>query len=199
MDRMMLELFGVDRASEGVRFAGGTDRAIVRALLSKVGRAHEADAHVDRALEVYLRHLTNVVTTRPYRPIGDVARTVADCAERGACVGLATGNVRSGAQVKLRSAGLADVFSLDRGGYGCDGELRPDILRAAVERCGGARSECEVVVVGDTMHDVTAARAIGARVVGVGTSDEARSELRSANADAIVSACGVELVAAIFG
>jgi phosphoglycolate phosphatase-like HAD superfamily hydrolase len=55
------------------------------------------------------------------------------------------------------------------------------------------------VVVGDTDHDVRAGRAIGARVVGVAMDARARAELETAGADAIVDACGDDLVNAIFG
>jgi phosphoglycolate phosphatase-like HAD superfamily hydrolase len=54
-----------------------------------------------------------------------------------------------------------------------------------------------LVVVGDTRHDVEAGRAAGARVVGVATDEESRAELAAAGADAIVSACGEELVRAV--
>ena len=56
-----------------------------------------------------------------------------------------------------------------------------------------------VVVVGDTEHDVRAARAVGARVVGVAVSEGARAELLAAGADAIVRTCGDELVNAVLG
>ncbi len=55
------------------------------------------------------------------------------------------------------------------------------------------------MVVGDTEHDVRAARAIGARVVGVATDVAARDELRDAGADAIVGKCDEQLVAAVLG
>jgi phosphoglycolate phosphatase-like HAD superfamily hydrolase len=59
-------------------------------------------------------------------------------------------------------------------------------------------SDVRVVVVGDTEHDVRAGRAVGARVVGVAMSEEARLELVAAGADAIVRTCGDELVNAVW-
>jgi phosphoglycolate phosphatase len=193
-DRAMLRLHGLEAASLGVRFAGGTDHAIARALLRRAGVA-EDDAAVAAFLAAYLVELDDVLTTRRYRPVGDVHGTVAACRARGAIVGVGTGNVRPGAERKLRSAGVLDAFDLDRGGYGSDGEERASILRAAVARCAPAPSS--VVVVGDTEHDVQAARAIGARAVGVAATSAARIELAAAGADRIVDACGPDLVAAI--
>jgi phosphoglycolate phosphatase len=196
LDRAVAKLFGVAEATDGVRLAGGTDRALARALLRRV-EAEDSEAGVSALLEVYILELEDVLRGRRYRAIGDVARVVATCRERGAGVGIATGNVRRGASLKLGSAGLADVLDLERGGYGCDAEPRADVLRAAVRRCAG--EACEVVVVGDTEKDVAAARAIGARIVGVAISRSSRAELAAAGADAVVDTCGDELVRAVFG
>ena len=197
IDRAVHELFGVEGATTGVRLSGNTDRGIARALLVKLGVEEERHAReIDRILEAYVRHFEDVLKGRKYRPIGDVAGATQTLAEAGACVGLATGNVRHGARMKLTSAGVVHCFDLDKGGYGCDAELRPDVLRVAVERCGGGGGR-EVVVVGDTLHDVSAARAIGAKVVGVAMNDAARTELVAHGADVVVDDCGRAVVEAI--
>jgi len=197
MNRMMRELYGLESASTGVPFAGSTDKTIMRALFEKANLVLD-DASFDRALAAYLRCLQDEMTRRPYVAIGDVKATVEECARRGARVGIATGNVREGAAIKLASAGLADVFDLDRGGYGCDAEPRADIVRRAIARCSNEDSSVEVIVVGDTRHDVAAGRAVGARVVGVANTAESRRELEEAGADAIVDTCGPSLVERLF-
>jgi phosphoglycolate phosphatase len=191
LNRAMLELHGVERATEHVRVAGGTDPALARALLGRAGIPAD-DAAITRLLESYLRHLQDVLETRRYYPVGDVEGTVLALREREVRVGLATGNTRAGAAIKLASAGLLSTFSLDHGGFGSDAELRADIVRQAVSRC--APDGATVVVVGDTKHDVAAGRAVNARVVGVAASEEARAELAAAGADAIVDACGDALL-----
>jgi phosphoglycolate phosphatase-like HAD superfamily hydrolase len=193
MGRASRALYGADH-TEGMRFAGGTDRAIARTLLERANRPVEESA-IQELLDTYVEHLLDVLKTRKYQPIGEVARAVEVCTSRGACVGVATGNIRRGAQIKLSSAGLGDVFSLDRGGYGCDHELRAEVVRKGIERCGGGE---RVVVVGDTQQDVDAARAVGALVVGVAVNEATRRELEEAGADAIVDTCGDALVEAIF-
>jgi phosphoglycolate phosphatase len=200
----MRQLHDVEGATEGLRLAGGTDRALVRSMLVRFGVA-DADVVITRILAAYLVHLDAVLETRRYRPVGDVAGTVAALRARGAIVGVATGNVRDGARLKLASAGLSSVFELAMGGFGCDAELRAEIVRIAAERCvaathagSDANGTVDLVVVGDTEHDVRAARAVGARVVGVALSERARAELEAAGADAIVSACDAALVSAVF-
>lgn len=205
----MSELHAVEDATDGLRLAGGTDRALVRSMLerSRIGEGEGRDAAIAGVLEAYLVHLAAVLRTRRYRPVGDVAGTVATLRGRGVVVGVATGNTRGGARLKLASAGLSSVFDLAMGGFGCDAEPRAEIVRVAVERCvaGAAgtpgiadtRGGVDLVVVGDTEHDVRAARAVGARVVGVAATARARLELEAAGADAIVDACGEALVSAV--
>jgi phosphoglycolate phosphatase len=199
MDRAMRALFGVEEASLGIRFAGGTDRSIARTLLGKAGlRPDEVEANVPRFLEAYVSCLDEELARRRYRPIGDVAFAVTTLRARGACIGIGTGNVRAGARLKLRSAGLDALFDLERGGFGCDADHRPELLRVAVERCAPhVPRGAPVVVVGDTRHDVTAARAIGARVIGVAASLACREELLEAGADRIVDDCGGAVVEAL--
>jgi phosphoglycolate phosphatase-like HAD superfamily hydrolase len=197
LNRAMHALYGIERATEGMRVAGGTDLGLARGLLTRSGLEVDG-ASMQRLLDRYLEELGHVLTTtKQYRPIGDVAGCVAALRERGAVVGLATGNLREGARRKLTSAGIHACFDLALGGYGGDAELRAEIVRTAAARCG-AKDEDEVVVVGDTKFDVMAARAVGARCVGVAASAAARAELEAENV-AIVEACGDALVEAVLG
>lgn len=195
LGRAMQELHGTERATDGLRLAGGTDRALARTMLSRAGVAQD-DAAIAKVLSSYVAHLGRVLRDRRYRPIGAVSRVVAELRNRGAMVGLATGNVREGARLKLSSAGLESTFDLSFGGFGGDAELRSDIVRIAAGRCA-VDGTAKLVVVGDTEHDVRAGRAVGARVVGVAMDEPARAELAAAGADAIVGACGDELLAAV--
>jgi phosphoglycolate phosphatase-like HAD superfamily hydrolase len=109
--------------------------------------------------------------------------------ERGAAVGLGTGNVREGARLKLGRVGLFEHF--DFGGYGCDAEDRAEVIRIGAERgasaLGRTLSECRVVVIGDTPKDVAAAQAIGAECVGVATGSYSVDALLACGATAAFS------------
>jgi phosphoglycolate phosphatase-like HAD superfamily hydrolase len=197
LERAVKDLYALDRATEGVRVAGGTDRALARTMLRRAG-ASEDDQAIERLLDAYVVHLEAIVRDRRYFPIGDVTSAVAALRAGGAVVGLATGNMRRGARLKLASAGIAASFDLAQGAYGCEVEPRTELVRLAAERCGWTHTR-PVVVVGDTEHDVAAGRALGARVVGVATDDASRAELSAAGADAIVDTCGEALVRAALG
>lgn len=181
------EIFGRSDALEGVELGGMTDPLILRAGFEAVGASFDS-ARVDRVLEAYLRVLPAEVAASPgYRVLPGVAEAVHRLARRvGFAVGLGTGNVRRGAEIKLSRGGLASAFAF--GGFGCDHEDRAELLRAGAlrgaERLGRRLEECRVVAVGDTPRDVEAARAIGAECVCVATGGFTRAELVTAGADA---------------
>jgi phosphoglycolate phosphatase len=100
-------------------------------------------------------------------------------------IGLLTGNIRLGAEIKLRHLNLWNVFQT--GAFADDHEDRDRI--AAVARQRGSRilgSDLrgdEVVVVGDTPHDIRCGRAIGARVLAVATGGSKLEELKAQRPD----------------
>jgi phosphoglycolate phosphatase len=86
-------------------------------------------------------------------------------------LGLLTGNIRLGAEIKLRRYDLWDVFEV--GGFADDDEDRNQIAVAARERGGRVMGrqlrDGEIVVVGDTPHDICCGRYIGAKTLAVAT------------------------------
>ena len=100
-------------------------------------------------------------------------------------LGLLTGNVRRGAQIKLSHFGLWDYFVC--GGFGDQHTDRGDVARSAMDavraHVGGAVSPADVWVIGDTPLDVSCARAIGANAVAVATGWHPADELHSCAPD----------------
>lgn len=156
------------------RFDGMTDRAIVRGGLRAIGRPDDAN-EVERVLAAYLDVLRDEVRqmdeTRYRVHPGMVPCLDAAASRSNVAIGLGTGNIREGARVKLERVGIYDRFGF--GGFGCDHEDRPTLIRIGAERgaaqLGVPLQDCRVVVIGDTPKDVAAAAAIGAECVGVGT------------------------------
>lgn len=177
MDTSARAVTGKGGLRRGVEFAGRTDRQIARALLRAGGNADPDSPDIDRLIEGYLSALAEGVEQRPYRPIPSVRDAVVALRARGATVALGTGNVRRGARIKLTSAGLIDLFESLAGGFGDDGETRAELLRVGAERCDPSGG-LPVVIVGDTPHDIEAARAIGARSVAVTTGPCDAASLR---------------------
>jgi phosphoglycolate phosphatase len=95
-------------------------------------------------------------------------------------IGLLTGNIRLGAEIKLRHVGLWDVFVT--GGFADDNEERDKIAAVAKERGSRLLKEDlrgeQVVVIGDTPLDIRCARAIDAKALAVATGMVPLGELQ---------------------
>lgn len=175
---------GVADASQGVRFHGRTDPAIVADMfVGALGRPPAA-GEIDLLLADYLDHLARECEGPGFRVLPDADLLLTWLGARPEVrLGVATGNVERGAQIKLARAGLEQHFGF--GGYGCDSAVRAELVAEAIRRAGVRRDDA-VVVVGDTVLDIEAARANGALCVAVTTGGDDRATLEAAGADAVV-------------
>ena len=99
---------------------------------------------------------------------------------------LVTGNVPEVAAAKVAAFGLADAFDADVGGYGTDDSVRATLVRRSLERAEAKyRTRFRPVVIGDTVHDVTAALANDATAIGVATGATSMAELARSGAHAV--------------
>lgn len=187
MNLAFQELFGVPSALAGVSLAGRTDRAILRDLLTRHGIPPDGTGHLAAAFqELYVEKLREVLPQRQGRVLPGVRELLeALRADPATAVGLQTGNFRASARVKLEHYGLWHLF-LD-GGFADDSESRPELVAAAIRRvrraAGLTDGPAAVYVIGDTGHDVAAAKANGAVAVGVATGYEDVAALRRHGAD----------------
>lgn len=179
-DTVFARHHGIDGACDGVRFGGKTDPALVDEIyLARLGRPA---TEPERAafLDAYLPLLHADLAQDGVEVLGGVAETLSWLAARpGVLLGVATGNVRAGAEAKLAAAGLGAYFAL--GGYGNDSHLRAELVAAAIARGRQHGEVREVVVVGDTIHDISAARACGAIACAVTTGSDSAEALAHAD------------------
>lgn len=182
------ELFGSKEACSHFGFDGMTDRAIVRQGLAALGR-EATPAAIDTVITAYVRHLERTVAAAPdpsYRIHDGMLEAIALCEREGFATGLGTGNIREGARLKLARVGIFDRFPF--GGFGDDHEERDRLLaagkRRGAERLGLAFEATHVVVIGDSPRDVSAAKAIGAACLGVGTGSSSAARLLELGATA---------------
>lgn len=174
-DEVMAELHGIADASQGIRYGGKTDHAIVDEIFrARLGRA-STEAERAAFLAAYVPRLADKLAANGVIVLGGAVEAL-DYLAGKARLGVATGNIREGAEAKLAAAGLAGRFEL--GGYGCDAILRAELVARAIERAGEVD---EVVVVGDTIHDISAARACGATVCAVATGADSADALAHAD------------------
>ncbi len=168
------EVFGIPRDSlPPLDLAGATDGGVVRKLFNDAGLPM-SEAHAEAYRQCYLGHLHRRLNAETFagRLLPAVEDLLAALAKHEHVhLGLLTGNLRAGANHKLRRF-LIDHHFVD-GAFGDDAEDRNLLGPIAVERMEKARGHrfdvAEVIVIGDTPKDVACAKALGARCLGVAT------------------------------
>lgn len=182
--------FGIPNGVRHLNFAGRTDTSLVREFFITHG-IEASPANFERFFECYV-FLLDYLLPQHHGAICPGVAAFFDglrALPRAPLVGLQTGNIRLGAEIKLRHYGLWHHFEV--GGFGDDDEDRRRLTRIAFERAGrrlGCRlAPAEVVVVGDTPHDIDCAHALGARAAAVTTGGATREELAAHRPDWLVS------------
>ncbi len=179
-DAVLAEHHAMPDASVGVSYGGKTDAAILGEIFqARRGRAPTA-AELAAFLDAYIPRLEALIAAHGVDVLDGVVETLtylAGC--ENVTLGVATGNVRAGAAAKLEAARLASWFAF--GGYGCDSPVRAELVARAIERGRADREVTHVVVVGDTVHDIAAARACRATIVAVATGSDPAEALREAD------------------
>ena len=179
-DAVFAALHGIAGACDGMKFGGKTDPALIDEIF--VARFGRPATEAERAafLDAYLPLLRADIASNGVEVFGGVREAIGWLAARSdVLLGVATGNVRAGAEAKLAAAGLHDYFAL--GGYGSDSHVRAELVAAAIARGRERARVREVVVVGDTVHDIAAARACGAVACAVATGSDTAAALAGAD------------------
>jgi phosphoglycolate phosphatase-like HAD superfamily hydrolase len=181
--------FQVPDGMSSLSFAGRTDTSLVREFFLGHG-IEPSPANFERFFDHYVFLLDELLP----RHTGAVCPGVAGFLDGlralspTPLLGLQTGNIRLGAEIKLRHYGLWHHFEL--GGFGDDHEDRRELTRLAWERAGrrfdGGLAPGEVLVVGDTPNDIDCAHALGAKVLAVATGGSMREELAVHGPDCLV-------------
>lgn len=186
----LLETFGTAGDIETHNFAGKTDPQIARELLSAAGlRDEDIDTGLPGLWDRYLRHLGERLPGNPMDVLPGVAPLLeALSAQAEVALGLLTGNIVRGAELKLRSVGLFGHFRT--GSFGSDSEIRNELAPIALKRASETWKvdfhPADVWVVGDTPADIHCGKAGGTRTLGVATGRYGGEELEAAGADAVL-------------
>ena len=186
----MIDTFGTVGNVEEVSFGGKTDPQIARELL--VGIDYSVDLIEERFPSLwhsYTERLADELTQCPMQVLPGVHELLNILKRMDDIgVGVLTGNIARGAQLKLDSAGLTEHFVL--GSYGSDHEEREHLSRIALQRArdmwNPALCPENTVVIGDTPRDVDCGLAIGARTLAVATGSFSSSQLAKAGANRVV-------------
>jgi len=191
--RALVEVFGTAGPVEGHSFAGKTDPQIAGELLSAAGLGRsQIEAGLPSLWDAYLRELPDELSATPIT----VHPGVVDLLERlqrwdgRVATGLLTGNLEPGARLKLDTAGIGfGRFAL--GAYGSDHAERsrlPEVAVRRAERKFGHRFEGkQIVIIGDTPHDISCGEALSVRTIAVATGSYDRAQLAECAPDHLFS------------
>lgn len=190
--RGLLQVYGTAGPIAEHQFDGKTDPQIARELLTLAGVAPATiDAELPRLFDAYLTAMAAEVAQPEHATsvYPGVRETLAALHERAdVLLGLLTGNIAEGASLKLRSAGLDHYFAL--GAYGSDSEQRSDLpaiaVQRALEQTGIGFRGKDVVIIGDTPHDVSCGRSLGVFALAVCTGRHSRETLLAEGADLVL-------------
>ena len=110
---------------------GRTDPLIIQEIVSKYGVDDEPGQDL---YDIYLSILPDEVRRSPnFQVLAGARELVIHLSDHpGFLIGLATGNVETGARLKLERAGLSSYFPF--GGYGSDSGDRTELIRTAIRR-----------------------------------------------------------------
>ena len=176
------ELHCIDDAFEGMSFGGRMDLSIMDQVYSHWGVAEgerclgDFKARYFELLELVLKDWEMGIV---YPGIPELLSALGSRA--GVQLGLATGNFRESAFIKLRKYGLDTFF--EEGGFGGDHPERPEVVADAIVKCqtlsGKVYEREDIFVIGDSISDVEAGRANGINSVAVATGHYDTEKLKS--------------------
>ena len=194
LNRAFQKLYSVENAMEGILPHGKTDPGIIREIFHSHPIPPWSDGFptsLTAILDSYLEFLDNEIdTTTSYKILPGIEGILNTLAERSdIAIGLATGNVESGARIKLERGNLNRYFPF--GGFGSDSENRTELVRHGAEKAaaylGRMPDPADVFVIGDTPLDIFAGHEAGFLTVGVATGKYSKAELAEAGATVAIS------------
>ncbi len=185
LNRAFHSLFGVEEAFRTISMAGKTDPQIMREGL-KLHRLDHLDGNVDKMIEQYLFFLRKEIENPMRHIMPGIQESLDLFGSKGMTIGLLTGNLEKGAEIKLGPFGILDYFN--SGAFGSDHEDRDKLLPIAIEKYkkqGLDFSPKDCYIIGDTPRDVQCARIHGAYCIAVATGPYSVDDLRNTDADIV--------------
>jgi phosphoglycolate phosphatase len=181
----LMDVFGTAGPIDNWIFDGKTDPLIVQELMNEAGAAHDQSL-VDKALELYAEAVKKELPKEAKKIIyPGVVALLNELENMPVLIGLLTGNVKKGAKAKLESMGLWNYFSF--GAFADDSAIRRELADIAVEKAfkisGQRFSGRQIVIIGDTEHDIKCGKHLGAKSIGVGTARSSALQLLVHGAD----------------
>jgi phosphoglycolate phosphatase len=184
MTLALQEMFGVKDGFAKVEFSGRTDLYILSEGLRLHGVSGGHQVHLEEFLRRYHLHLERTLAERKGHLMPGFPHLLEALSQRdGIRIGLATGNFSQAAWMKVEHYGIKQYFTV--GVFGEASLDRSEMVRSGIrEMAAGIASE-EILIVGDTPHDVSSALDNGLTAVGVATGSYGVDQLRDSGAQMV--------------
>jgi phosphoglycolate phosphatase len=202
LKRVIEKRYGVQDDLHDVEIAGRTDSGIAASILKKYG-VSETTGNVSDFLDEYVGFLRQSLSTTEGQILPGMLEILNQMkAKPDRVLGLLTGNVKRGAELKLQHYGLWDFFEF--GAFADDHHDRNYLgefaRKRAQEKHGHAFDAAQIDVIGDTGHDVACGQAFGARTVAIATGSWSREQLAAHKPDFLFDDLGkVDEVVQVLG
>ena len=178
---------GFEITLAGVAIHGSTDTAILREACRQSGISAE---DCERSMEAILDAMRTDVAEKRHAMdlvrMPGVEETLSHLAQKGALLGVATGNLELIGWIKIEQIGLREWFRF--GGFSDHFPVRSELIGQAANKArelAGAKA-C-ICVVGDTPRDIEAAHANSLPVIAVATGNFTFDELLQQRPEVCVS------------
>ncbi len=182
---------GFEVTLAGIQLQGNTDTAILHEACRQAGIPAEV---LEERIDAILEAMRNSVAERRHEldPVltPGVEEVLQHLAQKGALLGVASGNLEAIGWIKIERAGLREWFRF--GGFSDRFPVRSELIghaaRKAREMAGPTGcGDAAVCVVGDTPRDIEAAHANSLPVIAVATGRCSYDELLQCKPEACVT------------
>ena len=160
---------GLEISLSNVSIHGNTDTGILREACRQAGIPPEVmEPQVAAILEAMGQNVADRRHELDLILMPGVKDALSHLAQKGALLGVATGNLETIGWIKIEAAGLREWFRF--GGFSDEFPVRSELIgHAALKARELAGAEASVCVVGDTPRDIEAAHNNGLPVIAVAT------------------------------
>lgn len=186
-EKAIYEILGLKKEWGSLRPDGKTDPMIIEELLREVMQRDLTPEEYDALCQRYHDHFAvEIKTSERFRLMPGIVELLNFLqGHKHLHLGIATGNFETAARIKLQHGGLDHFFHF--GGFASDSGDRRELTRIAYERglqfAGEEIPTERVFVIGDSVHDITAGKALGAKTVSVTTGSTPKEDLLALQPD----------------
>ena len=179
------EVYGTEGSAGTHNFAGKMDSIIIYEVLQNAGLSDaEITEKFEKAKETYIEMFRSHAKPSDVMLMEGIRELLDRLSARSELMlGLLTGNFEGSGRHKLLLPEINHYFPF--GAFADDGlhrnELPPIAVEKAYQLTGKRFSDQEIIIIGDTEHDIVCARVLNAKSIAVATGTYSAEELQKYN------------------